>query len=435
MAGQTQQKQASPGALFGVPGITRWTYQQENNYGLATVESSGGATGVTSITPPLGVIPFYQTDVAFGWKTQFVITNSGNSVGAGGTVTASPQGWLNLLNNFKLTVNKLYNPIDVYSSYDLSLYNFYRPMLGNNLNGSGSLYTAPIGFPLNPASSPFTAAPNSFITTPQTISLEWPVALWMDEYFNLDMNGNITGVSHRLPVSPLYMSGEARVVQPSWQYASILSPSADLGPFTKSGAFTTQPTVNNTFTWQVLRQGIYASNNLATMPPVYPWRLAITSRQYSPINYAQVKIPLRVALNPGGGQLLSLMVRLFDPALNGGQGSFVTLGNLQSGALPGILLTYGSGIVRFQDNVIDMRERFIDQHNVIMPDGVINYDLAVDDRQRLTNARALNMYLTDVFLLLNFSVVPSATAYAVITAETFTYVIDNVAAAVGVAAV
>ena len=436
MAGQTQQKQVVPGSMFGVPGVTRWTYQQENNYGLATVESSGGATGVTAITPPLGIIPFFQTDVAFGWKNQFVITNSGNSAGVGGTVNPSPQGWFNLLNNLKLTVNKLYNPIDVYSSYDLVLYNFYRPMLGNNINGSGSLYTAPIGFPLNPATTGFTASPNSLTATPQTIAIDFPVSLWMDEYFNLDMNGNITGVSHRLPVSPLYMSGEARVVQPSWQYASVLAPNADLGPFTKTGAFTTQPTVNNTFTFNVLRQGIYASNNLASMPPVYPWRLAITSRQYSPINYAQVKIPLRIALNPGGGQLLSVMVRLFDPALNTNQGNLISLSTLQNAAgLSGIVVSYGSGIIRYQDNAIDMRARFVDQHNVVLPDGIVSYDFAIDDRQRITNARMLNMYLTDVFLILNFSTVPSATAYAVITAETFTYVIDNVAAAVGVAAV
>lgn len=432
MAAKTQQKQATPGAFFGVPGVTRWTYQQENNWGLATTESSGGATGVTNVAVPLGMVPFYQTDVAFGWKCQFVITQA-NNVGAGGTVNQSPQGWYNLLNNIKLTVNKLYNPIDLYSSYDLVLYNFYRPMLGNNLNGSGGMYTAPIGFPLNPVASPFTATPNSF-TANTTIPLELPVSLWLDEYFNLDMNGNVTGVAHRLPISPLYMSGEARVVQPSWQYASVLATNADLGPFVKSGAFSTQPTVSDTFTFQVNRQGIYASNNLTTMPPVYPWRLAITSRQYSPINYAQVKIPLRIALNPGGGQLLSLIVRLFDPALNSSIGAPVPLSNLVTGS-PAILLTYGSGIVRFQDLVIDMRERFVDQHNIILPDGVITYDLAIDDRQRLTNARALNMYLTDVFLVLNFSSAPSSTAYAVITAETFTYVIDNVAAAVGVAAV
>lgn len=430
MAAKTQQKQVTPGALFGVPGVTRWTYQQENNYGLSTNENSGGATGSTNVTPPLGIIPFYQTDVAFGWKVQFVITTSGNNVGVGGTVNQSPQGYYNILNNFKLTVNKLYSPIDVYSSYDLELYNSYRPMLGNNLNMSGALYTAPIGFPLNPVASPFTATPNNFTAASTTIPMDMPVSLWLDEYFNLDMNGNITGVAHRLPISPLYMSGEARVVQPSWQYASVLAANADLGPFVKSGAFSTQPTVNNTFAFNVNRQGIYASNNLATMPPVYPWRLAITSRQYSPVNFAQVKIPLRVALNPGGGQLLSLIVRLFDPALNSNIGAPVPLSNVST-----ILLTYGSGIVRFQDTVTDMRERFVDQHNLILPDGIITYDLAIDDRQRLTNARALNMYLTDVFLQINFTSAPSSTAYAVITAETFTYVIDNVAAAVGVAAV
>lgn len=429
-AKQTQQKQVTPGALFGVPGITRWTYQPENNDQLSTVESSGGATGSTNVVPPLGIIPFYQTDVAFGWKVQLARNTSGENAGVGGTVNQSPQGLYNLLNNFKLTVNKLYNPIDVYSSFDLVMYNFYRPMLGNNLNGSGALYTAPVGFPLNPVASPFTATPNSFTAASQTIPMEWPVSIWFDEYFNLDMNGNITGVAHRLPISPMYMSGEARVVTPTWQYASILAANADLGPFVKSGAFSTQPTVNDTFVLSLRRQGIYASNNLATMPPVYPWRPAITSRQYSPVNFAQVKIPLRVALNPGGGQLLSVMIRLFDPALNTNIGAPVPLANVSS-----IVLSYGSGIVRFQDSVIDMRQRFIDQHNIILPDGIIAYDLAIDDRQRLTNARALNMYLTDIFLQINFSSAPSNTAYAVITAETLTYVIDNVAAAVGVAAV
>lgn len=430
MAGKTQQKQVQAGSMFGLPGVTRWTFQQENNYGTTTAESSGGATGVTNVVPVSQIIPFYQTDVAFGWKVQIVVTSSGNSAGAGGTVNNSPQAYYNILNNFKLTVNKLYNPIDVYSSYELALYNFVRPMLGNNLNGSGSLYTAPIAFPQSPATTPFTSGTEALTTTPITVPFEFPVALWLDEYFNLDMNGNITGVAHRLPISPLYMSGEARVVTPSWQYASILAANADLGPHVKSGAFTTQPTVNDTFTFNVLRQGIYASNNLATMPPVYPWRLALTSRQYSPINFAQVKIPLRVALNPGGGQLMLLMVRLFDPALNSNIGAPVPLSGVSS-----IVLSYGSGIVRFQDTVTDMRQRLMDQHNIILPDGVIAYDLGIDDRQRLTNARALNMYLTDVFLQVNFSSVPAATAYAVIFAESFTYVIDNVAAAVGVAAV
>lgn len=429
MANNSKQ-QVRPGAFFGVPGVTRWTYQQENNDGLVTTESSGGATGSVAVTPPQGIIPFYQTDVAFGWKVNLTRTTSGESAGAGGTVNVSTQNPYNYFNNLKLQVNKLYAPIDVYSSYEMSLYNFLRPMLGNDMLGSMGLWTNPTGFPSNPATSPFTTAASATFTAPNTVvGHEWPVSIWMDEYFDLDMNGNVKGMANRLPISPLYMSGEARVVTPTWQYAAVLAPNSDLGPFVKSGVFSTQPTVNDTFTLNIARQGIYASNNIATMPPVYNWRPAFTSRQYAPINYSKVKIPLRIALNPGGGQLLSLIVRLYDPALASNVGAAVPLSNVSN-----IIVSYGSGIVRYQDRVTDMRQRLIDQHGVILPDGVIAYDLAVDEFQRVSNARALNMYLTDVFLEIDFSSVPSNTAYAVIFAETLTYVIDNVAAAVGVAA-
>lgn len=427
MAGKTQQK-VSPGQLFGMPGVTRWTEQQENNYGLSSVESSGGATGSTNILPPQGIIPFYQTDVAFGWNVQLNIVQA-NNAGAGGTINVSEQAPYNFFNNLKLTVNKLYNPVDLYSSYELALYNSYRQMLGPDLNAAAALWTAPTAFPAGTTSNPFTAG-YTFVGTPKVVPMEIPASLWLDEYFDLDMNGNVQGLAHRMPISPLYMSGEARIVTPSWQYASVLAPNTDLGPTVKSGTFTTQPTVSDTFTFNVVRRGIYSSNNLATMPPVYNWRLSLTSRIYSPINFSKVKIPIRVALNPGGGQLLSLMVRLYDPTLNTNIGGPVPLSNVS-----GLIMTYGSGVVKYQDTVTDMKKRVMDQHLLILPEGVILYDMALDDTLKLTNARALNLYLTDVFLEIDFSSVPSSSAYAVIFAETFTYVIDNVAAAVGVAAV
>jgi hypothetical protein len=434
----TQQNgnQVRPGSMFAVPGITRWTYQQDNNYALTTVESSGGATGSVAVTPPLGIIPFYQTDVAFGWNIQLSVTQANNAGTT--TITASPQAPYNFFNNLKLSVNKLYSPIDVYSDYDLHIYNTLRPMYGNNLRGSSQYFTAPAQFPVSPAASPFGTGFAFATAGPFYVPMEWPVSLWFDEYFDLDLDGNIKGVNHRLPVSPLYMSGEARVVTPYWQYAQVLSAggSADLNPFHYGGTLTTLPTVLDTFNVNFNRVGIYSSNNLSTMPPVFAWRLALTSRQFAPVNYGQVKIPIRVALNPGSGQLLLLMVRFFDPAI-GVYGGPTVLSTATLLTPPGgMIVTYGSGIIRAQDTYIDMRQRIMNQHDLILPEGIIAYDFAVDDRQRITNARALNMYLTDVFLQINFVTgqLPSASAYAIIFAETLTYVIDNVAAAVGVAA-
>ena len=424
--GQPAQ-QLQPGQMFGLPGVTRWTEQQENNSGMATTESSGGATGVTNVVPPQGIIPFYQTDVAFGWNVQLTIAQT-NNAGVGGTNNLSEQAPYNFFNNLRLSVNKLYSPIDIYSSYELALYSFYRPMLGGDTVSNAGAYKAPTQFPVGTFANPFSGT-YSFTSSSFVVPMELPVSLWMDEYFDLDMNGNIGGVSHRLPISPLFMSGEARVVTPSWQYASVLAANTDLGPFVKSGAFTTQPTVLDTFTLNIVRRGIYASNNIATMPPVYNWRSALTSRAYAPINQAKLKIPIRIVLNPGGGQLLSLIVRLYDPTLNSNIGGPIPLSNVS-----GLILSYGSGIVRYQDTVTDMKKRLMDQHQLIMPEGVIAYDLALDDNLRITNARALNLYLTDVFLEIDFSSLPSSSAYAVIFAETLTYVIDNVAASVGVAA-
>lgn len=425
MATKQQAQAIQPGSMFAVPGVTRWTEQDENNSGIQTIESSGGATGVTNVVPPLGIVPFYQTDVAFGWNCQLTIAQA-NNAGVGGTNNLSEQAPYNFFNNLKMTVNKLYSPIDVYSSYEMSIYNFYRPFRGNNDNGQGGLFKAPVAFPVGAGTNPFAGA-YSFTATSTVVPMELPVSVFLDEYFDQDMNGNIIGLAHRLPISPLYMSGEARVVQPSWQYASVLAANTDLGPFVKSGTFSTQPTVAETFTLDIQRKGIYASDNLASMPPVYNWRLALTSRPYAPINQAKLKIPLRVALNPGGGQLLSLMVRLYDPTLNSSIGGPVPLANVSN-----IILSYGSGIVRYQDTPNRMKKRIIDQHQILLPEGVILYDLLLDDRQRLTNANTLNLYLTDVFLEIDFSVLPSSSAYAVVFAESFTYVIDNVAAAVGV---
>lgn len=424
MAAQATAKNAPRvGQFFGIPGVTRWTYQPDNNSGLQTVVSQ------TNSKNALNIIPFYQTDIAFGWKLWHQLAQT-STVGVGGTVNQSQYAPYNTFGPLKLTVNKLYSPIDVQSGIDLAIYNFYRPMRGLDYGGASSLYTAPIGMPNSVVNQANAVATNAYTLTQASpvVPFELPVSLWLDEYFDLTMNGDIAGVDHRVFVSPLYMSGEARVVTPQISYNPGFAANSDQGPFVTSGSFTTQPTYVVTSTLQFNRVGVYASNNLVTMPKVYNWRLALTSKQIAVGNTNKIKIPLRIALNPGGGQLLSLFVRLYDPS-SGVFGAPVPLSTVSQ-----IIVTYGSGIVRFFDTVADMQARVMDQHNIILPQGVILYDLALDESQRLTNARALNLYLTDVFIEIDFSTNPSVASYAVLFAETLTFVIDNVAVAVGVAA-
>lgn len=407
------QTQVTPGELFGFPGITRWTEQPDINDNTSTTFAQGAAVPLT------GQLPFKQTDIVFGWKYFFV----GTSTFTPGTdvVQTSKYFPYNMIQQVQLNITNLYNVIDVQSGIDLAIFKFLRPMLGNTTRGNSVIQTAPAAFIANAAANQVTFGTLP-TTASTTINMEFdiPASLWFDEYIELDNNANILGIAHRVPVSPLYMSGTARDVMPQITFAALAGTSTDTSPFVRTTVGTGTYAASATHRWQ--RVGIYGTTNPAEMPNVFNWRYAWVSKRVAMSGVSQIDIPLKnVINNGGGGQVLMVFVRMFDPAA-GTSASGLPISITQ---LTKIQLLYGSGLIRMQDIVAQNQARIIDQHDVLVPDGVVVFDMALDNTGRITNALALNAYTTDITIHLEFSAPTSNTAYAVVGVEYLTYVVDQ----------
>ena len=93
-------------------------------------------------------------------------------------------------------------------------------------------------------------------------------------------------------------------------------------------------------------------------------------------------------------------------------------------------LQYGSGLfwhdaaTRGGTTAAELvQRRWLETHSIFLPPGVLGYDLAIDDRQQFTNARALNTLTTGGILFhVDFSGAQSASAYAVLGTESLVYV-------------
>lgn len=413
MATATKQ-QMQPGELFGFPGITRWTEQPDRNDNTTTTLSQ------TAIVPLTGQQPFKQTDIVFGWKYLF----QGAQTASAGTDTVVTSAYYpyNLIQQFQLNITNLYDVIDVQSGIDLAIFKFLRPMLGNTTRGNSALMTNPEPFPANAQTNAatFSTLPTIASTTVD-LELDVPASLWFDEYVELDNNANILGVAHRVPVSPLYMSGTARDITPEINFAAGGGTSTDASPFVVTvvgGGAHFSFVFTATHRWQ--RVGIYGTTNPAEMPNVFNWRYCWVSKRVAAGGISQLDIPLKQVINNGGGgQVLMVFVRMFDPAAAAGAGAPIAVSTVTKAQL-----LYGSALIRAQDIVAQNQARIIDQHDVLLPGGVLAFDLAIDNSGLITNALALNAYTTDITLHLEFSTT-SATTYFVVGVEYLTYVIDQ----------
>jgi hypothetical protein len=417
------KKQAAPapvmGELFGLPGVTRWTEQLDLNDSATTVLAQANTVPLT------GQTSFRQQDIVFGWQ---YLQNHVSSFTAGtDTVQTSKYFPYNLTQGFELNISNLYDLIDVQSGFDLAWFNCYRPMRGSARRGNNLLYTSPGAFPYNPqtngVSGTFTIA-----STAMQIPFDVPACIWLDEYVDLDQEGNIKGTAYRVPVSPLYMSGTAREVMPRMTFASMAGANTDSAPFvvtTVGGGAHLTCTDTVTHRWQ--RLGMYGSRNPRELPQVFNWRYALASKRFNVGNVAQVDIPIKSLVpNGGGGQLLSIWFRFFDPAAGTGASGLpisINTTNFTKGKL-----LYGSSLIRFEDTPQMMQARVYNQHDLTMPEGIWMWDMALDDsdnNNRLTNARALNLYTTDVTAHFDFATTLSSSAYCVVGTEVLTYVVDQ----------
>lgn len=403
------------GSQFGMPGITLATEQAENNDGIAVTPKSSSQTSVT------GLIPFKNTDVIKGWRLEL---NYATAWTAGTTVLNLSQYFpYNFLGPVKLQYQGQYSPIDVVSGVDLAYFQFIRPYFdGEQQNARNLLDTAYATFPYNAQADQVSKSNYTTGSTQFNVTYDLPGGLDFDRFWPLDVYGRVIGPPLATFVSPQYMAGTARYVQPQITLNQLVASGSgnfDTVPVIGSGTQTTPATA--TFTSGSLgfqRIGWYQPRGQSDSPLIYNWQYTRQSKQYSVAGRSVIDL-----LMPLNGQILSVFVRLFDPTV---QISGVAYGApiaVDPGNLTKAQLLYGSGFYRFQDTPLRIQERFARQHQATPPQGCLIWDMAQDNMGKITNEAVLNtMNTAGITVHLEFSSALSASAYAVIGAEALTYV-------------
>lgn len=397
------QQAPAPGSMYGLPGLTLYTEQADNNAGAVQALSQVNAVKAISL------LPFTQTDVVFWWEMELSITNTltpGTS-----TITTSPYFPFSFLSESKLRIQNMYDSWHPLNGIDAMIWQLVRPMRGTlDANNAGANPLPNFQGNAIAQANLDTSAGYTPVSPQILFTLEIPVSVHLDVYFDLAKDGTILSAPHRGIVSPQYMAGSARIVSPDIGLAAGSAPTVDQGSFNignGTGTFAGQAA------FAFKKVGIYGSNNPPSMPTVYNWQYSREARQNSISGRTVADLII-----PTYGQILSIFVRMFDPSGAAGLGA-----PIQLSALTKCQLKFGSGLLRFDDTPRSMQRRFMKQHNFLLPQGVLLWDLAVDNYARVTNAGALNTLTTaSVLVHLEFSAPVSPTAYAVVGVESLNFV-------------
>ncbi len=400
----TQTNQVPVGAYFGLPGYTQPFEQYEN---LNNISTAVALAAQTPWNPPGSL---QKTDIVKWWEMETTVSWTTTVTGS----TISPEAPYNFHQGLKLKLQGQYTPLEVESGFDAAFFQMYRPMRGpgqasiQNLIGTNAadIYSNVAIPQVNQSTASIVANPAS--ATTWVWNLEIPGGLYIDNYWDLAIDGtllpNAAGVISPMSafVSPQYMGGGERVVVPSFNYAAITAATQDQGPLTGSTAGAATVVQN------MRRVGYYGSANPAELPPVFNWQYRRASKRYPLGAVTKVDIPVTEY-----GQLLAVYVRLFDPT--SGVGSYVNVSTITK-----CQLLYGSNLPRFDDDVLTMQKRFLDQHGFLPPVGMVVWDmLANTSGNGLSNDFKVLNTLTNAntHIHLEFTSAPGASTYAVIGTE------------------
>lgn len=421
-----------PGQYFDVPGIpggsTQWTYQDETTVNLSTTLSA------SSQVPINGIMPYRQTDVVADWEMWLYVAQT-YTAGTGQTLTNSAYAPFNVVGPVKQLIQNQYASVDVESGIDLYIFNLIRPfrytalwtgtILGANPDGSPIGGTAGQGYETaNLAqANQLNASQWANSSSSYNLRLRLPAAQWFDSYYDLAVTGEPVSPPHPALVSPQYMAGTTRVITPSILLNPAYGSTTDLGPvYTTSNTptSTTASTFSGSALLRLRRRASYAGNP-AVQPPVYAWQYRWKTQRFNVSGQSRVDLPVPLDT----GQLMCVYVRLFDPSAASGLGAPININTITRANLQ-----YGSGLFWFDSQDFGnlksaevQQQIWLDQHGFLLPQGAIGWDLAVDERGKITNARCLNTLTTaGIIVHLEFSSALSSTAYAVMGLESLVYV-------------
>jgi hypothetical protein len=379
VAGNAQAQAVPVGTYFGLPGFTQPFEQYEN---LNNVITSLSLSAQTPWNPPGSL---QKTDIVKWWEMETIVSITTTFVGA----TLSPFAPWDLFQVPKLKLQGQYTPVECESGIDLAFFQQYRPMrgagqmglqdlMGSNTAGvNGVALSSPtnVGYMSDVttfgAASPYQAPAIAALSVPAlpasgssfSFSLEIPGGLFFDAYWDQAIDGTLLpNAQGRIApmsafVSPQYMGGGERVVVPTFNYAALNAATWDQGPWNGTSAGAASVTQN------MRRVGYYGSANPAELPPVFNWQYRRASKRYPLGSWTKVDIPITEY-----GQLLSTFVRIFDPGTPPGVPATVA-------DITKCQLLYGSNLPRFDDDILTMQKRFVDQHGFLPPQGFVVWDM------------------------------------------------------------
>lgn len=420
-----QQQAPGPGAYFDIPGIpggsTAWTEADDSTTSANIALSSSSQVQIQTI------LPFRQTDVVADWIVSLFVQQTYTT--GTSTLTASAYAPMNAVGPVQLAIQNQYNSLDVESGIDWYLFSLIRPYSRDEADSGTNLGANPAGFPVGGSAQGYPAAalaqPNlinaaqwSTATTAYTLFLRVPAGQWFDNYYDLTIDGQLLSQGHPALVSPQYMAGTTRVISPKITMNPGNASTTDLGAVNISagtGTFAGQVTA------RIRRKAIYASGNGTILPPVYPWQYRQKTTRYGIGAVSSLNLPIPL----DSGQVMSVYVRLFDPAAASALGAPISLT-----ALGRVSYQFGSGLFTFDAQTNGgvtcgalLQRRWLQNHPQALPQGVFAFDFARDERGQVSNKRLPNTLTTaGLNIRLEFTGVQSASSYAVMGVESLVYV-------------
>jgi hypothetical protein len=384
----TENQQVAPGSLYGLPGLTQFMELPDTQIGVVVTGAQAATTNVNSLSQ------LAQDNITFWWEMDVAISQT-YTAGTGGETTSPYWPW-SFLSSVKLSLQSMYSNVQVDNGYDLMLFEVLWPTRVPSLQYYGNLGANPNekAYAAGPPQTgvPYVGAvnPNLYETTPSTtptsqnpnFEVVLPGSVYLDEYWDMDMQGNLLSTqAFPTRISPQYMAGAARQVSPIVVLAAGSVTDESTGPYNLTG----NATIAYNATFSMRRVGVYATENPATDPPVYNWQYQRISKSY-PLSGSPVSIKLDES-----AQILGLFFRFWDPTLNSGVGGQIAITNIQY-----IQLLYGGSLYRFNDTPKTMQRRLFEQHQLLLPAGVLAWDLSMDPdgSGKTTNAYALNTLVT-----------------------------------------
>jgi hypothetical protein len=208
-------------------------------------------------------------------------------------------------------------------------------------------------------------------------------AQYFDHYYEVDLATgraiSVNGViSQRIYAGVQYMGGTTRVIVPNLTFSPILGTNPTqafyTGTATASGSGTATLTLD--------REGWFSQTSSAKMPAVTNW-----IPQYTTSFITIGSATEWVYEIPKSYQVLGLVFRFFDPG-----------NNSTPNYIPRATVQVGSGIQLFDGSGTTIIKRMYDQfdlHANMLPHGTYAFDFSHNHNGELTNAHAINTYVTN----------------------------------------